>query len=68
MKIFKSLFKLKNPVDSICSYHSEQYMPHLRPIGSFFNLEHCNTCKISMCYHCGNDHIDNRCNVECILF
>jgi hypothetical protein len=68
MKLFKNLFKLKTPAHTICSFHSEQTMPYLRPIGNIINSEYCNSCKISICYTCGNNHIDRRCNVECIIF
>jgi hypothetical protein len=67
MKLFKNLFKIKPPEDTVCEFHSEKKLPNLRPLGMKYNddIEYCAKCKISICYHCGNEHLDRFCEVEC---
>lgn len=33
MKLFKNLFRLNTPKDTICGYHNDKIMPNLRPLG-----------------------------------
>lgn len=56
MKNLKNL--IKGTTKTTCGFHNELKIPNLRP------LEYCNDCKISICYTCGNNHIDKFCNLE----
>lgn len=57
-KKLQSFLKSNLPKTTTCGVHIESRMPNLRP------LEYCNTCNISLCYTCGNDHFDKYCNIE----
>jgi hypothetical protein len=58
MKNLKNLIKSNLPKSTTCGYHNERKMPYLRP------LEYCNTCSMSLCYSCSNNHMDKYCNIE----